>query len=52
MTERVFKTIKHNRTIYDVVKIDGSYYVRQGTSLTGPYSDAIQAEEFIRNIQP
>jgi len=44
--------IFHNGRYWQVIKIKGSYFARCGTSDTGPYSTAEQAEEFIKAIRP
>ncbi len=46
------KHLWHNRTIWQIVLIEGSYFARCGRSDTGPYSTAEQAEEFIKAIRP
>ncbi|HEX2556827.1 MAG TPA: hypothetical protein VHK86_00760 [Nitrososphaera sp.] len=51
MTERVVKSIKYHHKVWDIVKVNGSYFARYDKSDTGPYSSVVEAEEFIRNIQ-
>lgn len=46
------KHLCHNRTIWQIVLVNGSYFARCGRSDTGPYSTSEQAEEFIRAIRP
>lgn len=59
-TETHIKGLVHNGRRWDVVRIRDSYFARcygQGEyavrpSDTGPYSTALQAEEFITAIRP
>jgi len=54
------KSLIHNGRHWDIVRINDSYFARaygQGDyagrpSDTGPYSTALQAEEFIKAIRP
>jgi len=53
------KGLMHNGRRWDVVRIKDSYFARcygqgetAGISDTGPYSTALQAEEFVKAIRP
>lgn len=52
MSEVHIKGLIHNGYRWNVVRIGNSYFARCGSSDTGPYSTALQAEEFIRAIRP
>ena len=53
MSEAVFiKGLMHNGNRWSIVRIGNSYFARIDGSDTGPYSTALQAEEFIRAIRP
>jgi hypothetical protein len=51
-TETHIKGLIHNGTRWNIVRIGQSYFARCGTSDTGPYSTALQAEDFIKAIRP
>lgn len=52
MTEAAFiKGLRHNGHFWSIVRIANSYYARCDGSDTGPYSTALQAEEFIAAIR-
>lgn len=48
----IVQHIFHNGNHWHIIKNHNSYFARFGTSDTGPYSTAEQAEEFIRAIRP
>jgi hypothetical protein len=53
MDDAVFiKGLMHNGHRWSIVRIGNSYFARIDGSDTGPYSTALQAEEFIKAIQP
>lgn len=53
MTQAHFiKGLRHNGYFWSIVRIANSYFVRIDDSDTGPYSTALQAEEFIKAIRP
>lgn len=53
MTEAThIKGLIHNGHRWDIVRIKDSYFARCDGSDTGPYSTALQAEEFIKAIRP
>jgi len=46
------KSLMHNGHRWSIIRIDDSYFARINGSDTGPYSTAMQAEEFIKAIRP
>jgi hypothetical protein len=52
MEETHIKGLIHNGTRWNIIRIGASYFARCGASDTGPYSTALQAEEFIKAIRP
>ena len=57
--ETFIKGLMHNKRRWDIIRIGDSYFARcqgQGETAshsdTGPYSTALQAEEFITAIRP
>lgn len=46
------KGLIHNGHFWSIIRIGNSYYAHIDGSDTGPYSTALQAEEFIRGIRP
>lgn len=53
MSEASFiKCLIHNGHRWSIVRIGDSYFARIDGSDTGPYSTALQAEEFIKAIRP
>ena len=53
MTNAQFiKGLRHNSHFWSIIRIGDSYYAHIDGSDTGPYSTALQAEEFIKAIQP
>lgn len=45
------KGLRHNGHFWSIIRIDDSYYASIDGSDTGPYSTALQAEEFIKAIR-
>lgn len=50
--EVIVESLEHFGRRWDIVKINESYFARQGRSDTGPYSSIDQAIDFIRAIRP
>lgn len=48
----LIKSLMHNDRFWIIVRAGNSYFARLGTSDTGPYSTAEQAEDFIKAIKP
>ncbi len=46
------KGLRHNGHFWSIVRIGNSYFARCDGSDTGPYSTALQAEEWIKEIRP
>ena len=51
MTEHFIKGLRHNGHFWSIMQINGSYFARCDGSDTGPYSTALQAEEWIKEIR-
>jgi hypothetical protein len=52
VNETFIKGLMHNGHRWSIVRIGDSYFARIDGSDTGPYSTALQAEEFIKAIRP
>ena len=52
VNETFIKGLMHNGHRWDIIRIGDSYFARTDGSDTGPYSTALQAEEFIKAIRP
>lgn len=50
--ETFIKGLIHNGYRWSIIRIGNSYFARIDGSDTGPYSTALQAEEFIKAIRP